>query len=172
MLGSFAVGKTSLVRRFVESIFSEAYLTTVGVRVEKKVIHVENQDVTLILWDLSGDDEIQPLRMSYLSGTSGLFLVADGTRRATLAKAVAIKTAADKLFGHVPFVLVLNKSDLADQWEADAQKEKELTSRGWTIFHTSAKTGEGVEQAFYTLARAVVQTEDFVLWKPKQSRRP
>jgi small GTP-binding protein len=156
MLGSFAVGKTSLVRRFVESIFSEEYLTTVGVRVDKKVISVENQDVTVMLWDLGGDDEIQPLRMSYLAGASGLFFVADGTRRATLTNVIEIKEAADKLLGPVPFVLVLNKFDLADQWETDAQKELELASCGWTIFYTSAKTGEGVEQAFYTLAQAIV----------------
>ena len=156
VLGSFAVGKTSLVRRFVESIFSADYLTTVGVRIEKKVVRVKNREVTLMLWDLSGDDEFEPLRKSHLSGASGFFFVADGTRRATLTSAVAIKQTADKLLGPLPFVLVLNKADLADRWETDGQKERELAASGWTIFHTSAKTGENVEQAFQTLGQAMV----------------
>ncbi len=156
ILGSFAVGKTSLVRRFVESIFSDEYFTTVGVRIEKKVVRVGNQDLTLMLWDIGGDDEIHPLRMSYLGGASGLFFVADGTRQTTLAKAISLKEATDKLLDHARSVLLLNKNDLADQWEIDPLKEQELASSGWTVLRTSAKTGEGVERAFNALAEAMV----------------
>src|SRR5580700_10653949 len=96
MLGSFSVGKTSLVRRFVESIFSDRYLTTVGVKIDKKVVQVNGQDVTVMLWDLYGEDEFQKIRMSYLRGASGYLLVADGTRLATLEKTIAIKEEAEK----------------------------------------------------------------------------
>lgn len=158
MLGSYAVGKTSLVRRFVTSIFSDTYLTTVGVKIDKKVLRVEEQDMTLVLWDIYGEDEFQRLRMSYLRGASGYLLVADGTRRATLDKAIAIKEAAENALGPVRFVVVLNKSDLAEEWEIDAEKENELASRGWSVMRTSAKTGEGVDQAFNTLAKAMLET--------------
>ena len=87
MVGAFAVGKTSLVQRFVRSIFSEKYKTTVGVKIDKKVMNVNSQDLTLILWDLHGEDEFQELQRSYLRGTSGYFLVVDGTRPVTLDRA-------------------------------------------------------------------------------------
>src|SRR5574342_650264 len=99
MLGSFSVGKTSLVRRFVESIFSDTYLTTVGVKIDKKQLRVDDHDVTLMLWDIYGEDEFQKLHMSYLRGAAGLLLVVDGTRRSTLDKALAIKEEAYKTLG-------------------------------------------------------------------------
>lgn len=156
MLGSFSVGKTSLVRRFVESIFSDAYLTTVGVKINKKQVQVDGQDLTLMLWDIYGEDEFQKLRMSYLRGASGFLLVVDGTRRDTLEKALAIKEEADKALGQVHSVLVLNKCDLADQWEIDPEKENALGGQGWSLIRTSAKTGLGVEEAFTALARAML----------------
>ena len=157
MLGSFAVGKTSLVRRFVESIFSDAYLTTVGVKIDKKQLYIDDQDVTLMLWDIYGEDEFQKLRMSYLRGASGVLLVVDGTRRTTLDKALTIKEEADKTLGPVHAVIVLNKCDLAEQWEIDPEKENELSGRGWSVVRTSAKTGQGVEEVFTTLARAMLR---------------
>jgi len=157
MLGSFSVGKTSLVRRFVESMFSDAYLTTVGVKIDKKPMQVDGNDVTLMLWDIYGEDDFQKLRMSYLRGASGFLLVVDGTRRATLDKALAIKEEADKALGPVQAVLVLNKCDLTDQWEIEQEKENELAGRGWTFVRTSAKTGQGVEEVFTALTRAMLR---------------
>ena len=157
MLGSFSVGKTSLVRRFVESMFSDAYLTTVGVKIDKKLLQVDGNDVTLMLWDIYGEDDFQKLRMSYLRGASGFLLVVDGTRRATLDKALAIKEEADKALGSVHAVLVLNKCDLTEQWEIEPEKENELSGRGWSLVRTSAKTGQGVEEVFTALARAMLR---------------
>jgi len=158
MLGSFAVGKTSLVRRFVESIFSESYLTTVGVKVDKKVIRAGEQEVTMMLWDIAGHDGLQNLRMSYLNGASGLLLVADGTRRDTLAAAIAIREEAKIVAASAAFVLAINKTDLAHDWEIDSQEENELVSRGWKVVRTSAKTGDGVERAFESLALAMLES--------------
>lgn len=157
MLGSFSVGKTSLVRRFVESMFSDAYLTTVGVKIDKKPMQVDGNDVTLMLWDIYGEDDFQKLRMSYLRGASGFLLVVDGTRRATLDKALAIKEEADKALGPVHAVLVLNKCDLTEQWEIEQEKENELAGRGWSLVRTSAKTGQGVEEVFTSLTRAMLR---------------
>jgi len=156
MLGAFAVGKTSLVRRFVESIFSEVYHTTIGVKIDKKVIRVGEQEVTMILWDLAGHDGLEHLRLTYLKGASGLLLVADGTRRDTLATAIAIQEEAKQVAPSAPFVLAINKSDLMDEWELDSQEQTELESRGWKVILTSAKTGDGVEQTFQILAKAML----------------
>ena len=83
MVGSFAVGKTSLVARFVRGIFSEKYLTTVGVKIDKRTVAVDDRQVNLLLWDLYGEDDFQKLKLSYLRGASGYFLVVDPTRPAS-----------------------------------------------------------------------------------------
>src|SRR5271155_1143033 len=91
MLGGFSVGKTSLVKRYVQSVFSETYLTTVGVKIDKKIVDLSGQTVNLILWDVAGEDDVSALRMSYLRGASGYVLVADGTRPATLDVALSLR---------------------------------------------------------------------------------
>lgn len=70
MLGAFAVGKTSLVERFVKSIFSEKYVTTVGVKIDKKSMQFDNEQIELLLWDIHGEDEFQKVRPSYLRSNS------------------------------------------------------------------------------------------------------
>ena len=156
MLGAFAVGKTSLVSRFVRSIFSDKYLTTVGVRIDKKLIYLDGHPLNLILWDLHGEDEFQKVRMSYLRGSSGYILVADGTRPETLDKAIELQERAEDAVGQVPFILVLNKADLDMEWELDPNRVAALRADGWMIIETSAKTGMGVAAAFDTLSRSMV----------------
>jgi len=151
MLGAFAVGKTSLVRRYVESIFSDAYHTTVGVKISKKVVRVNDSEVKLVLWDLYGEDGFQQMHWQYLQGASGYLLVADGTRPATLDKALALEQKAREVVGALPFVFVVNKCDLADDWAFDATLEAQLAAKNWTILRSSAKTGEGVNEAFASL---------------------
>jgi len=155
MLGSFAVGKTSLVRRFVESIFSDNYQTTVGVKIDKKIVRLNGCEVHLILWDLYGDDDFQKIRWSYFQGAAGYLLVADGTRRATFERAMELEERARKEIGSVPFVFVINKCDLPDEWELDTEMEDRLVSKQWTTLRTSAKSGEGVDEAFLQLTRKI-----------------
>src|SRR3984885_8090934 len=158
MLGSFSVGKTSLVKRFVESIFSERYLTTVGVKIDKRGVSAGGER-TQVLWDVLGEDEYQKIRMSYLRGASGYLLVADGTRPATLDKAMAIQEEAEKNFGPTPYVVALNKCDLTAEWEMPTEREAEIGGRALgAVVRTSAKTGEGVELAFDSLAKAMIAT--------------
>ena len=153
MLGGFGVGKTSLVSRFVSSIFSDTYLTTVGVKIDKKTVALDAREMTLMLWDIYGQDEFQTVRDSYLRGASGYLLVADGTRHATLETAVALQQQAESVIGQVPFLLLLNKADLDRDWQVDERALVKLVDRGWRVVKTSAKTGAGVEDAFTMLAR-------------------
>jgi small GTP-binding protein len=156
MLGASAVGKTSLVARFVHGHFSEKYLTTMGVKIDKKQVHVDGEDVTLMLWDMQGEDRFQKVQMSYLRGTSGYLLVADGTRRDTIDRALLLQADAAGVAGEVPFYLILNKADLVEEWDVDDATRADLESKGWTIVTSSAKTGENVEETFAGLARRML----------------
>jgi small GTP-binding protein len=155
MLGGFSVGKTSLVKRFVSSAFSESYLTTVGVKIDKKTVDLGDRTVNLILWDVAGEDDVSTVRMSYLRGSAGYVLVADGTRLSTLEVALSLRARVEAELGALPFVLLLNKSDLQDQWAIDSAKMDELRQTGWSVRPSSARTGEGVEDAFTELAARV-----------------
>src|SRR4051812_11288990 len=148
LLGTSGVGKTSLVAQFVHSMFSDKYLTTVGVKIDKKMVKVGDTEVMLMIWDLAGDDDFQRLQTSYLRGTSGFLLVADGTRAVTLDQVLELKTRVEANIGAAPFILALNKSDLASQWEVTDARIASLESDGWKIIRTSAKAGEQVEEAF------------------------
>jgi small GTP-binding protein len=153
MLGGFGVGKTSLVSRFVTSMFSDKYLTTVGVKIDKKTVPLGSEELTLMLWDIYGEDEFQSVRDSYLRGASGYLLVVDGTRSATLDTAAALQQRAESVVGRVPFLLLLNKADLDTEWQVDERALWKLAERGWPVVKTSAKTGAGVDDAFAKLAR-------------------
>jgi hypothetical protein len=157
LLGAFAVGKTSLVQRYVHSIFSEKYHTTVGVRIEKTQVRANDTDVDLIIWDLHGEDDFQHVRLSYLKGSSGCIYVADGTRGKTLLTALNLKEIAENTMGEIPCVLVINKLDLKDQWEIDPLVLDDMKRNGMMIFQTSAKTGEEVRQAFQLLTLKMME---------------
>ena len=152
MLGGFGVGKTSLVSRFVHSIFSDTYLTTIGVKIDKKTVDLGRERVDLILWDIHGEDDFQKVRMSYLRGSSGYLLVADGTRRGSLDVALELHEQARLTVGHVPAILAINKADLASTWDIDPVA---LQALDLPVVRTSAKTGSEVEETFASLARAM-----------------
>ena len=156
VLGAFGVGKTTLIRRFVESSFSEVYLTIVGVKVDKKTLTVGTESLTLILWDVAGQDEVNAVRMSYVRGAAGYLLVADGTRTETLTVARSIHAGVVAEVGLIPFLLLLNKSDLHEAWDISKDPVDSLANEGWIVIRTSAKTGEGVEEAFQGLAKRLV----------------
>ena len=149
IVGAFGVGKTSLVRRYVSSIYDERYLTTVGVRVDKKELKAGGHDVTLVIWDIAGEDEITRLSMQHLRGMSAYFLVIDGSRGDTLDTAFRLHGEIDRIYPNVPFLLLLNKADLREQWEVQTDRIRVL---GWDWLEASAKSGEGVELAFERLA--------------------
>ncbi len=156
LLGAFAVGKTSLTRRFVHSLYSDKYLTTVGVKIEKKTVAAAGREMALIIWDIQGEDEFGKINPAYLRGASGYLFVADGTRAATLDSVLEIARAAGELNPGAARVLALNKADLADNWEIGAERNAGLAEAGWTVVKTSAKSGDGVEDAFGRLAGKLV----------------
>lgn len=156
MLGAFAVGKTSLVARSVRSVFSEKYHTTLGVKIDKKALQVDEKMVELVLWDLAGEDDFHQVRTSYLRGAAGCVLVIDGTRRTTLETALQLRQRMVDQLGDIPCVLLLNKVDLHDAWELNPQDEAALAAYGFPVIRTSAKTNVGVEEAFTILAQCII----------------
>jgi small GTP-binding protein len=157
MLGYYGVGKTSLVSQFVSSIFSEKYLTTVSVKIDKKVLDVDGRPVTLMLWDLAGEEDDAPLKLSMLRGASGYLLVIDGLRSKTLSAAVGIQERLEAAIGRLPFLLLVNKADQRANWEVLDADLSDLRQRGWTVLATSAKSGENVEEAFLQLAAEMLK---------------
>ena len=157
MLGMWGVGKTSLVQQFVSSIFDEKYHSTLGVKVDKKVVDVDGQKVNMLLWDVAGAEDHFSVPIHYVKGAAGYLLVIDGTRKASLDKAIDLIDFIEKGIGPLPFVACVNKSDL--EWElTEADIESALAPFGGQFLSTSAKTGENVELAFKKLARMSIQT--------------
>lgn len=157
LLGAYAVGKTSLVRRFVHSVFSDKYQTTIGVKIDHKEAQVDGKTLNLVLWDLAGEDKFHSVETSYLKGSAGYLLVADGCRPDTLDQARMLDERARATVGDVPRILAINKADLADEWTIDAAQLSYFEDHGILIHHTSAKSGDRVEQAFQELAKTMLE---------------
>jgi small GTP-binding protein len=156
LLGPFAVGKSSLIRRFVDSIFSDKYLTTIGVKIDKKALTIESKDVNLMIWDIEGEDDYTDIKASYLRGASGYILVADGTRQGTVGAALNIHYAAQKFLTRAPAVMALNKADLIDQWTVTDEQIGTIHNN-LTMMHTSAKSGDNVEALFTSLTLKMLE---------------
>lgn len=157
LLGDFSVGKTSLVRRFVYNKFEDDYHSTIGVNIARKTIELDEMTVKLLIWDLAGGDDYSNMTTGYLKGAAGIIHVCDITRRLSF-DAFDIYTRQIKKAGLSPCQLLIgNKFDLLDEREISeekmAHKSEEL---GVSFTYTSAKTGEGVEEAFRWLAKKMV----------------
>jgi small GTP-binding protein len=156
MVGSYGVGKTSLVRRFVHSIFSVKYQITIGVTIDKKTVIMDDQEIKLLLWDIAGEGEAFSIPPSYLKGSDGYIIVIDGTRMNTYEQAIDIQQRIRKDIGDTPFVVVLNKSDLVDDWELGENILDDMRQRNWLVIKGSAKLGIGVEEAFNSIVRKIL----------------
>jgi len=159
MVGLFGTGKTSLVQRFVHSLFSERYLSTVGVKIDRKAMELDGASLTLVLWDLAGRDGHEDITTSYLRGAHAILYVADGTRRESCDQLLELRALAREAAGDVPGVLALNKVDLADRW-ALGRRDEEALAGEWDMVRTSAKTGDGVEEVFRRLGRGTLATRE------------
>ncbi len=155
MLGAYAVGKTSLVSRFVAGVFSERYITTIGVKIDRKDVVVADHHVRLVLWDINGEDRFIKVQPSYVKGASACLLVADPTRGVTLDVVEDLRRRARDHAGDVPMQVVLNKHDLLDAWAFDEDAARARFG-DLEVCTTSAKTGAGVEDMFCGLARHCV----------------
>ena len=158
LIGDFAVGKTSLIRRFVEGIFDEKYLTTVGVVVSRASLTLEDTSIKLLIWDLAGGrDFTQP---GYLAGVAGALLVSDLTRASTLAVCRAYARQIRDVNPRATIVLLTNKSDLIDERAITDEQIRAVSAELDAPFLlTSAKSGENVEAAFMLMARQLVMPE-------------
>ena len=159
MVGQYAVGKTSLVRRFVHSIFDERYQTSIGVKIDRRDVTAGGQPVMLLLWDIAGEDDLAQINVTHLRGAAGYILVVDGCRSKTLETALSIQQRVENEIGPSPFLLLANKADERSNWEIPDATWQQLKEQGWTVLETSAKTGQQVEEAFLTLAARILQTQ-------------
>lgn len=156
LLGAFAVGKTALVQQYVRSIFSDRYLSTVGVKISKVDVNTDGVDTSLVLWDLEGKDFYTEVNMPYLRGAMGYLLVSDGTRRETLDIALELRTKVTEMVGPIPYLLLLNKCDCEEKWELTDEDINALKNQGIPVLKTSAKTGQSVHEAFLLLTKAMM----------------
>ena len=156
ILGAAGVGKTSLTAQFVYSKFSEKYLSTMGVKIDKKMVDIDDTQVNLMIWDIHGEEKFKKITTSYLRGAAGIITVIDGTRPETIQTAYEILTRVHTDIGNIPNIFLLNKHDLTDAWDISEQNMAELQKYDNPIYTTSAKTGEHVEQSFHTLAQMLI----------------
>jgi small GTP-binding protein len=177
LLGDSAVGKTSLIRRYVLDQFEESYASTVGskVRMKELVVKKEEEDVdlTLMIWDLIGREGYHALHARTFVGVHGAILVADLLRKDTLSSLERYWIPfLFNIVGNVPLVFVCNKSDLKGKFEFELEDMSAMASRyntglhkfipGWldSSYATSAKSGSNVEKAFESLGHLVLSNQE------------
>jgi small GTP-binding protein len=153
LAGSFGVGKTSLFNQFIYNKFDDKYLTTIGVKVNKKIVNIDGRELSILLWDIAGEVSQDKVPVTYFLGASGVIYVFDLSRPTTYKNiAEDIEYLKGILDGGVVRV-VGNKKDLV----SDEQLEniREQLDLPFDIA-TSAKTGENVEELFYDIGKALL----------------
>ena len=155
LIGHFGVGKSSLIRRFVENTFTEDYKVTIGVHVLKKDIKISEKDtdITLVIWDLEGNDDITNTRPSYLIGTHGFIYVFDLTRPTTYKNLEFDLNYIKDRYPNLPVKVIGNKKDLVTN---EFIKENKDTFKPYVDLYTSAKSGQNVEEIFNLLAKSLL----------------
>ncbi len=162
LIGDPGVGKTSLVRRFVYDEFDDRYLSTMGMKVTKKVMNmtVDLREVrlTLQIWDTMGQHHFKPLLMKYFRGSEGAFIVSDLTTRQSLDHASKWAQLLFSVTDRIPLIFLANKLDLRSKAAFSPNALAHLVERyGHSFLPTSAKTGENVEAAFDRLAKLLIR---------------
>jgi small GTP-binding protein len=161
LLGDGAVGKTSLIRKFVFDRFEDKYIMTFGTKVSKKQVTINRNDIdftlTFLIWDILGQRVHDNLHSAYYQGASGAFIVCDTTRRETLENMEEWITVFRKVNKDAPLIFLGNKSDLKDQAQFGETELAELGKKYSVPYHlTSAKTGNFVEESFLELGNRVI----------------
>ena len=165
LVGEAAVGKTSLVRRYVQDEFDDRYITTLGAKVSKKELTYtldsgSEVHMDMTIWDIMGEKGFRDLlKEAFFHGAKGTLAVCDLTRYSTLKELDDWVQGVFNVVGEVPVVLAINKIDLKDEvMILYGDKEIEQTARAFAApyYYTSAKTGENVETAFRRLGSQVL----------------
>ena len=154
LFGNEAVGKTSLVERFVNNRFEEDYLSTIGYNVFEKRIAYLNFEISLMIYDVAGQEKFSELRKKYAEGANTAFLIYDITDLTSFTNVMKWKTELNEIAGNIPFMIIGNKLDLQARRQVPSGDAVKMSSAlgALSSFETSAKTGEGVEDAFKLLA--------------------
>ena len=156
LLGDKAVGKTSTIRRFVYNVFDEKYQSTIGTTIDKKDIEVDDKKVTLMVWDILGEEGFDTLRSMYFKGAKGALFVADATNKESLDNIDKWLSAVYDTNGKIPVVILCNKWDKKYK-EISWDEIKVIADRySCEFLITSAKTGENVEEAFQILTSSML----------------
>ncbi|MGI9545487.1 MAG: Rab family GTPase [Cyclobacteriaceae bacterium] len=153
ILGQYGVGKSSLIRQFVHRKFSDKYLTTIGVHVQKKEVEIGSIQLAMIIWDLEGDTSVSKVRPSYLFGANGIIYVFDLSRTYTYADIEAEVGIVKQKFPDEPVKIVGNKKDLINQNDLKAIVQELPVA---CDFLTSAKTSENVDELFLQLGKNLI----------------
>lgn len=156
LLGATGVGKTSLVKHYIEGLFSDKYLTTIGVKVDKKLVETVKGSVQLMIWDIEGIDRYCGFQAKYLRGAAAYIIVTDSTRSQSLVEGLEIHQMAREVTD-APAILAINKSDLDVAWHWTKEELNGYSKEFESCFSTSAKTGENVEEMFSQLAKIVLE---------------
>lgn len=154
ILGQYGVGKSSLIRQFVHRKFSDKYLTTIGVHVQKKVVEIGSIKLSMIIWDLEGDTSVSKVRPSYLFGANGILYVFDLSRPFTYTDIKTEIGIVKEQFPDEPLKIVGNKKDLINQNDLKAIIEELPVA---IDFLTSAKTSENVDDLFFELGKNLIE---------------
>jgi len=162
LTGDYKVGKTSLIRRFVENAFKMDYISTIGVQISKKTINLTDENImNFIIWDIGGQSfQMAPYRAKFYNGANAALIVVDRTRPDHLKSVEKwyndIKSSIPK---NIPIVIVGNKSDLSDELVISKEEIRDISKKfGFHYILTSAKTGEHVNDAFLYIAYRVIET--------------
>ena len=163
LFGNVAVGKTSLVERFINQRFEENYFSTLGYNVYEKRLDFLNFTISLMIYDIAGQEKFRDLRKKYTLGANTAFIVYDITDRTSFASVVMWKTELHEIAGPIPFIINGNKVDLQATRQVPLNEALNLSAAlgALNMFETSARTGDGVEEAFKLLA--IKTHESYVL---------
>ncbi len=165
LVGEAAVGKTSLIRRFVLDDFDDKYIQTLGTKVSKKELTMTHPfgggelKIDMTIWDIMGQKGFRELlKEAYFYGAKGIIAVCDVTRKSTLDDLDDWIEGVYSVTGKVPIQFLANKVDLKDKAEF-GETEMLQATRAYDSpsAFTSAKTGESVEPGFQSLAERVAK---------------
>jgi small GTP-binding protein len=168
LIGEAAVGKTSMIRRFVHNDFDDKYITTLGAKVSKKEMgfDLEEQDIhvdmDMTIWDIMGEKGFRDLvKEAFFIGTRGVLAVCDITRFDTLKELDDWVQSVFRITGSIPVVFAVNKVDLKDEvllLYGDTELEQASRAFAASYIYTSAKTGENVEESFRKLGQMIIDS--------------